>query len=169
MLLDPDGLGRPDADRFLARVKAVGWFVQVYAKGDVWAGAFAALRRSGVKVVVDHFGEPDVARGLGQPGFQAVLALGRESDAVVKLSAAFRASAQPFPHPDVRPFVAAALDAFGLDRCVWGSDWPFISTTQEVDYGRLLAGLVRWLPSADDRERVLWQNPARLFGFAAGA
>ncbi|HSB77244.1 MAG TPA: amidohydrolase family protein [Candidatus Methylomirabilis sp.] len=165
MLFDPKALVRPDAGRFLARMKEAGLFVQVYARGDVWAGALAPLKESGVQVVVDHFGEPDPERGLDQPGFQAVLALGRDSDAVVKLSAAFRTSRQPFPHADVEPFVTAAIQAYGVDRCVWGSDWPFINTTQQVDYGRLLHGLGRWLPEADDRDRVLWQNPIRLCGF----
>jgi predicted TIM-barrel fold metal-dependent hydrolase len=166
MLFDPKALARQDTGYFLARMKEAGLFVQVYATGDVWAGALAPLRQSGVRAVVDHFGEPDPERGLDQSGFQAVLALGRDSEAVVKLSASFRSSRQPFPHADVEPFVAAVIQAFGVDRCVWGSDWPFIDTTQQVEYGRLLSGLSRWLPSADDRDRVLRQNPARLCGFA---
>jgi len=165
MRTDPEALSRPGAARFLARVKALGWFVQVYATGDVWAGVGESLRQSGARVVVDHFGDPDLSRGLDQPGFQTILKLGREADAAVKLSAAFRPSARAFPHEDVEPFVAAVIDAYGLNRCVWGSDWPFINTAQRVEYGGLLDLLTRWLPNSGDRDRVLWQNPARLFGF----
>jgi predicted TIM-barrel fold metal-dependent hydrolase len=165
MRSDPEALSRPGAGRFLARVKALGWFVQVYATGDVWAGLGQTLRHSDVQVLIDHFGDPDPSRGLDQPGFQAVRMLGRESNAVVKLSAAFRPSARPFPHEDVEPFVAAVIDAYGLDRCIWGSDWPFLNAVQRVEYGGLLDLLDRWLPSPGDRDRVLWQNPARLFGF----
>ena len=168
MRSDPEALSRSDAGRFLARVKNLGWFLQIYATGQVWCGIGRVLRQSGVRLIIDHFGEPDPSRAIDQPGFQAVLALGRETDAVVKLSAPFRASAQPFPHADVDPFVAAVVDAFGLDRCVWGSDWPFINTSQRVEYGNLLLCLQRWLPNPDDQDRVLRQNPARLFGFAAG-
>jgi predicted TIM-barrel fold metal-dependent hydrolase len=165
MRWDPEALTRPGAGRFLARVKALDWFVQVYATGDVWVGAGQALRQSGVRVIVDHFGDPDPSRGLDQPGFQTVLLLGRESGAVVKLSGAFRPSARPYPHEDVEPFIAAIIDAYGLDRCVWGSDWPFINTARRVEYGGLLSLLERWLPNSDDRDRVIRQNPARLFGF----
>ena len=168
MRSDPEALSRPDAGRFLTRMKDLGWFVQIYATGDVWRGIERILRDCGVRLVIDHFGEPDPTRGVNQPGFQALLSLGRETDAIVKLSAPFRTSAQPFPHADVDPFVAAVVDAFGLDRCVWGSDWPFINTSQRVEYGNLLSCLQRWLPSPDDRDRVLWQNPSRLFGFADG-
>jgi len=166
MRSDPEALSRPGAERFLARARALGWFVEVYARGQVWCGIERILRQSGVTVLIAHLGEPDPSRGVDQPGFQAVLALGRETDAVVKLSAPFRTSGQPFPHADVEPFVAAVVDSFGLDRCVWGSDWPFLNTSQQVEYGNLLTCLARWLPNPDDRDRVLWHNPARLFAFA---
>jgi predicted TIM-barrel fold metal-dependent hydrolase len=165
MRTDAEALSRPESSRFLARVKDLGWFLQIYATGQCWCGIQDILLRRKVRLVIDHFGEPDPQHGINQPGFQAVLALGRETDAIVKLSAPFRTSAQPFPHADVDPFVAAIVDVFGVDRCVWGSDWPFINTTQQVEYGSLLNLLACWLPNAADRERVLWQNPARLFGF----
>jgi predicted TIM-barrel fold metal-dependent hydrolase len=165
MQTDPDALTRPGSDAFLSRVKALDWFVQVYATGDVWTAVEAPLRRSGVRVLVDHFGDPDIARGLDQPGFQSVLRLGRDADATVKLSAAYRPSGRPFPHEDVEPYIAAAIGAYGVGRCIWGSDWPFLNTTQRVEYGSLLSLLDRWLPDAADRQQVLWKTPARLFGF----
>ena len=165
MRSDAEALSRSDSNRFLSRVKERGWFLQLYATGEFWCGIQHILLHSGVPLVIDHFGEPDPSHGLDQPGFQAVLALGRETGAIVKLSAAFRASGQPFPHADVEPFIAAVVDVFGLDRCLWGSDWPFLNTTQQAEYGDLLTLLTRWLPNAEDRERVLWHNPARLFGF----
>lgn len=167
MRTDPDALTRPGGEAFLSRMKAFGWFVQVYATGDVWAGVETPLRRSGIPVLVDHFGDPDLTRGIDQPGFQAVLRLGRETEAVVKLSAAYRPSRRPLPHEDVEPFVAAAIEAYGLDRCLWGSDWPFLNTPQQVEYSALLRLLSRWLPAPTDREKVLWSTPARLFGFTA--
>jgi hypothetical protein len=38
-----------------------------------------------------------------------------------------------------------------------------------VEYGSLLTALERFIPDPETRDRVLWRNPARLFGFAAGA
>jgi len=166
MRWDPAALTRPDAEGFLAQVKALGWFVEVYATGDVWVGVAPILRRSGARVLIAHLGEPDPSRDPGQPGFQAVLALGRETDAVMKLSAPFRSTALGSPYQDVDRFVEAVVDSFGLDRCVWGSDWPFLDTPQRVEYGGLLGCLARWMPDPDQRDRVLRRNPARLFGFA---
>jgi len=61
--------------------------------------------------------------------------------------------------------VEALIDAFTLDNCVWGSDWPFVRIPRRLDYGPALALLERWLPNQDDRRRVLWHTPARWFGF----
>lgn len=114
---------------------------------------------------MDHCGCPDPQRGLEQPGFQAVLELGRSGQAAVKLSGPFRYSHQPWPHADCAPFVAALVEAFGLDACVWGSDWPFVRTGRRIDYGPTRALLDHWLPDPADRRRVLWDTPARWFGF----
>ena len=104
------------------------------------------LRRAGVRVMVDHFGRPDVARGLVHPGFQTLLELGREGNAVVKLSGPSARRVEGYPYRDVDPFVAAVIQAFTLDHCVWGSDWPFVRVDERMDYGPPLVCLARWLP-----------------------
>jgi len=160
-----DGLTRAGAPRFLARLKALGWWAQVYADDAQWPEVAPVLRASGVRVLIDHFGVRNLAGGLRQPGVQAVLALGRDGNAAVKLSAAFRSATAP-AFAEVDPYAAALLAAFGIERCIWGSDWPFIGVPRRPSYAEVLAPLARWLPDADDRARVLWHNPVRLFGFA---
>ena len=155
----------PGVDRLFARIKEMGWFLQVHCEKDELAEAAPILRRAGVRVMVDHFGRPDVARGLGHAGFQTLLELGRTGNGVVKLSGPFRSSVEGYPYRDVDPFVAAVIQAFTLDRCVWGSDWPFVRMDERMDYGPPLVCLQRWLPDPADRRTVLWETPARLFGF----
>jgi predicted TIM-barrel fold metal-dependent hydrolase len=159
-------LTEPGADRLLARVRELGWFLQIHCAGDELAAAAPLLRRAGVRVMIDHFGRPDLARGLGQPGFAALFALGASGQAVVKLSGAFRVSREGPPYRDVDPYIAAAIEAFTLDHCVWGSDWPFVRVEERIDYGPQLACVARWLPDPQDQRKLLWDNPARLFGFA---
>ncbi|HEY4370891.1 MAG TPA: amidohydrolase family protein [Burkholderiales bacterium] len=154
------------APSLFAKLKAAGWVCQVQAHEDQMVQALPILRDCGVCVVIDHCGRPDAARGLRQPGFQALLELGRSGNAVVKLSGAFRISRAGAPYLDTDEYFRAAIEAFGLANCVWGSDWPFVNTPQQVDYAPLLATLTRWLPEARDRHQVLWENPCRLFGFS---
>ncbi len=162
---DPDALTRPGVPRFLQRLKALGWFAQIYADDGQWPAAAAVLRASGVRVLVDHFGVRDIAVGTGHPGFQGVLALGREGIATVKLSSPFRVSRMLAGFDDLDPYVDELLRAFGVEGCVWGSDWPFINVPRRPIYADVMAPLSRWLPDPRDRARVLSHNPRRLFGF----
>ncbi|MBV9785448.1 MAG: amidohydrolase family protein [Acidisphaera sp.] len=159
-------LTEPGADRLLAQVRERGWFLQIHCEHDELAGALPALRRADVRLMIDHFGRPEVARGLDQPGFAALLELGRSGPHVVKLSGPFRSSRTGYPYCDVDLFIAAAIEAFTLDRCVWGSDWPYVHIDARMDYGPPLHCLRRWLPEAADRRKVLLDTPARLFGFS---
>ncbi|MDQ2961634.1 MAG: amidohydrolase family protein [Pseudomonadota bacterium] len=162
---DPDALSRSDAPRLLQRLKSLGWFAQIYADDTQWPAAAEVLKRSGIRVLVDHFGVRDIAVGTGHAGFQAVLALGREGNTTVKLSALFRVSRMLEGFDDLDAFVDELLRAFGVNHCVWGSDWPFINVLRRPIYADLLTPLSRWLPDAGDRARVLARNPRRLFGF----
>ena len=157
-------LVEPGADRLLARVKEMNWFLQAHCQKDQLVEAAPIIRKAGVRVMVDHFGRPDVKRGVSQPGFQALLEFGRSGNAVIKLSGPFRSSLEGYPYRDVDPFIAAAIEAFTLDNCVWGSDWPYVRMDERMDYGPPLTCLARWLPDAKDRRKVLWDTPARLFG-----
>jgi len=164
---DPGFFGRPGAARFLRRMRDRDLFVQVYAGAGTWERIGPLLADSGARVIVDHMGEPDVAAGLAQAGFAAVLALGRTGRAYVKLSAPYRVSREPAPFADVVPFAQACLDAFGVDRCMWGSDWPFLGAQPPTSYAEQVAWLALAVPHASDRARILVDNPRRFFGLAA--
>jgi predicted TIM-barrel fold metal-dependent hydrolase len=160
-----DALSRRDAPQLLQRLKALGWFAQVFADDAQWPLAAAVLKKSGIRVLIDHFGVRDIARGTGHEGFQSVLALGREGNATVKFSSLFRVSRELTGFHDLDPFVEELLAAFGVAGCIWGSDWPFINVPQRPNYNDVMAPLSRWLPDAGDRQCVLADNPSRLFGF----
>lgn len=116
-------------------------------------------------LLFDHCGRPDGTGGIGQPGFRALLDLGRAGRAAAKLSGYVKFSAQAHPFADTRPFVSALTDPFGVENCVWGSDWPFLRAASRVDYGRLLDLFAGLVANADDRRAILWDNTRRLFGF----
>jgi predicted TIM-barrel fold metal-dependent hydrolase len=61
--------------------------------------------------------------------------------------------------------VHALLEAFTPDRCMWGSDWPFLRAPERIDYGLVLVLVERLIPDPGDRRKVLWDTPMRLFGF----
>ena len=83
----------------------------------------------------------------------------------MKLSAPFRLAPPPSGYGAIDAFAESLLSAFGIEGCVWGSDWPFLDVRDRISYADLPATLGRWLPDATDRRRILWTNPVRLFGF----
>lgn len=141
-------------------------FVQVQIEHDQMVSLGPMLARSGARILIDHCGRPTPSAGLDQPGFQAVLALARTGRATVKISGFQKFSTMALPYDDALPYVRALMDAFTLDACIWASDWPFLKAAERLDYGPLLQLIERWLPDANDRRRLLWDTPRRLFGFA---
>ena len=94
----------------------------------------------------------------------------------MKISGAYRSSNQAPDYPDMAPF-AKALIAANPDRIVWGTDWPHPNSTSpgrkatdvtpfyEIDDGRLMNQLAVWAPDPAIRQKILVDNPARLYGF----
>ena len=160
-----DSLRAAATSRLLAQVREMRWLVQVQCERDQLDEAAPMLRAAQVPLLFDHCGRPDAERGVAQPGFRALLDFGRDGHHV-KLSGPFRFHNAFSPAARSEPFVAALLEAFTPQRCVWGSDWPFLRMPMRMDYGPVLANLERWIPDERDRRQVLWETPARLFGFA---
>ena len=159
--LNPD----KDLDGLLKKLEDLKLFLQIQVQGDELLSLMPLISRSKVPLIIDHCGRPIPEKGLDQPGFQAVLALGRTGRAVVKLSGYEKFSRQSYPYCDVNPYVEALIDAYGVNNCIWGSDWPFIHAPERIDYGTLLKLVELFFPDRDDRRKLLFENPCRLFGF----
>jgi predicted TIM-barrel fold metal-dependent hydrolase len=149
----------------LQKLVELDLLLQLQVEGDQLLPLLPLIEASTVKLLIDHCGRPIAEKGLGQPGFQALLALGRAGRAAVKLSGWYKFSRQPYPHPDAWPFIQALADAFTLDACMWGSDWPFLRAPQRLDYGPLLTLAAMQFPDAADQQKLFWNTPHRWFGF----
>jgi predicted TIM-barrel fold metal-dependent hydrolase len=171
---DPAAVGQ----RFQAAAKRVaphGWHIQIYTNLTVISAIKDLVRNSPVPVVFDHFGGAQAAQGLDQPGFADLFKLVGEGHAYVKISGAYRASTQSPDYRDVVPLAQTLIRA-NPDRILWGSDWPHPNTSRagdahivtpflEIDDGRFLNQLAIWAPDPFVREKILVENPARLYGF----
>jgi predicted TIM-barrel fold metal-dependent hydrolase len=150
----------------LAKLTQLDMFLQIQIFEDQILALLPLLERFPVRLLIDHCGRPTPTAGLHALAFQALLALGRRGRAAIKLSGAMKFSNHPHPFPDSWPFVRALVDAFTLDACMWGSDWPFLRAPERVDYGPLLTLAEQLFPDVTDRRKLFWDTPRRLFGFA---
>ncbi len=154
-----------DIADLLQRLQDLGLWAQVQVQDDQLVELNGLLLDSGVRVLFDHCGRPNASKGLNQAGFQTLLQWANTGRACVKLSGCAKFSARQYPYADARPYVQALIDAFTPQSLVWASDWPFLRAPARMDYGPLRALINEWIPSAADRRAVLWDTPARLFGW----
>ena len=155
----------PNLAKLIAKLAERDLVLDIQAEGEQWTRIAAIVRSFPVRVVVDHAGRPRPQDGVNAAGFRALLALADTGRVAIKLSGAMRYSLRPPPYGDVDPFVARLVRAFGAERLVFGSDWPFLRVDRRVDYLPQLALLARAVPSAADRRTILAKTPARWFGF----
>jgi predicted TIM-barrel fold metal-dependent hydrolase len=155
-----------DIEPLLLRLAALDMWAQFQVEGDHLILFRPMIERTGVRVLIDHAGRPSLSGGLQQPGFQTLLDLGRTGRAVVKLSGFAKFSQTGYPFADTDAYVDALVQAFGLEQCIWASDWPYLKAAYRLDYGPLLKWVERKFSPAD-RRKILWDVPLRLFRFGS--
>ena len=94
-----------------------------------------------------------------------LLALVACGNVTVKISGAGTLSHRPFPYDDLREQLGRIFDAFGMDRCLWGTDWTraveFLSYAQAVDAFRVTG----WL-SASDQAMLMGGTLQRVYDWS---
>jgi predicted TIM-barrel fold metal-dependent hydrolase len=148
----------------LKRLAQHSMWAQFQVQDDQLVELLPMIESSGARVMIDHCGRPKIEAGLQQKGFSALLALGRGSEAVVKLSGFAKFSQTGFPFDDARPYVEALARDFGLHRCMWASDWPYLKASPRLDYGPMLA-LYADMFTCEECEQIMWHTPKLQLGF----
>ena len=84
---------------------------------------------------------------------------------MVKISGACTLSHEPFPYKDICEPLDRIFDTFGLDRCMWGTDWTravnLLTYKQGVDAFRAKD----WL-SDSDRATLMGGSLSKIYGWA---
>jgi 2-pyrone-4,6-dicarboxylate lactonase len=155
----------PRITKLDARCAELGWHLDFLLPAWLTQQLMSTLRRLHAEFSLAHMGMFLAAGGVGQSGFQELLdLLGHgEGQAWVKLTGTYRISTAA-GFTDVDP-MAAALIAVAPDRLIWGSDYPHLSFADKVGTVELFNLLHRWAPDAATKQKILVDNPARLFGF----
>lgn len=153
------------------------WHIQIYTRPAIVEAVYDLLESCPLPLAFDHFGGTQAAGGMEETGFHLLLELLRKGKAYVKLSAPYLVSKLAPDFPDVVP-LAKAFIAANRERVLWGSNWPHpfavhrpdrnpaeISPLRQVDDGHILNLLPVWAPNSEDRQLILADNAARLYGF----
>ncbi len=158
----------------IPRIAALGWSLDLHVEPAHLLAQEDFIRKIPVPVVIDHIARMVPADGLGQPAMELLLDLLKDQRFWVKLSCADKISGDRravvddgLPYGDVIPFARAVIDA-APDRVLWGSDWPHANNFAPgciPNDGDLLDLLAQFAPIEAVRNRILVDNPARLYGF----
>lgn len=146
----------------LANVKAMGWQVEIQRNASDLAVLAPQLLDHGINVVLDHYALPDPKLGVADPGIQSVLKLGATKNVWVKISAPYRNG--PASESFAKEAYPLLRDAYGLDRLLWGSDWPHTQFEPTQSYAKNREFLDTLIVDKSERAQVL-ASPRQLFRF----
>lgn len=117
----------PGINRVLVAAAQHALPVNLLAWGRLEQAKVLAARNPNTMIVIDHLGlqqpfEPPVP---AQPfaDLPKLLALAPHDNVAVKISGACTLSHEAFPYKDLWDPLLRIFDAFGFDRCLWGTDW----------------------------------------------
>jgi predicted TIM-barrel fold metal-dependent hydrolase len=162
-------LGPPPSESAFRRladlIAPFEWHVVVHVVPPALATVANYVKDLPVPVVIDHMARINAADGPTHDAFRRLLDLLKDPNVWVKISAADRASTNGAPYDDVLPYMESILEA-APDRTLWGTDFPHPNIKgSEPSKDTLLKLLRRAAGDGDTLERVLVDNPNRLYGF----
>jgi L-fuconolactonase len=114
-------------DRVLREAVRHDFPVNILCWGNLDAGAALIERHPDTRFIIDHLGLMQPRTPPASPQAWAelpkVLALAKRPNAVIKISGACTLSQKPYPFPDIWDPLTRIFDAWGFERCLWGTDW----------------------------------------------
>lgn len=159
----------PGIDRVLATACRHALPVNVLCWDRLDQAKALAARHPDTVLVVDHLGllqpfEPPVPAEPWKD-MSKLLSLAAHRNVMVKISGACTLSHRQFPYDDIWEPIGRIVDAFGLERCMWGTDWTraiaFLTYEQGVQSFRMTDRL-----SDSDRAALMGGNLSRIYNWS---
>ena len=159
----------PGIGRVLAAAARHSFPVNLLCWGRLDQVGQLAARNPETRLVIDHLGlqqpfEPP-APALPWAELPKLLSLAAHDNVVVKISGACTLSHQPFPYKDIWDPLGRIFDAFGMNRCMWGTDWTravaLLTYQQGVEAFRVTDRL-----SDSDRATLMGGALQRVYGWS---
>ncbi len=159
----------PGLNRVLAAAAQHSLPVNLFCWGRLEQAAQLAARNPNTQLVIDHLGlqQPFEPPPPAQPfaDLPEVLALAAHANIAIKISGACTLSHEPFPYKDIWDPLGRIFDAFGLDRCMWGTDWTRAVALLTYDQG-VEAFRVTDRLSESDRAVLMGETLQRVYNWS---
>lgn len=151
----------PGLDRILREAVRHDFPVNILCWDNLEAFTALADRHPDARFILDHLGIMQLpqqpARTDAWADLPKVLKLAERQNIVIKVSGACTLSRQSYPFPDIWDPLARVFDAWGFDRCLWGTDWT--RAINIVDYEQAVE-CFRTTDRISDAERAMLMGGA---------
>ena len=167
---DVEILKRPQNDAMFTEIERRSGIVQVHNRtGNAHQLDYAAAKYPGITWLIDHMMYPMPEMAPGWDEYKPVLALADHENVHIKISDVHSRSNGEFPYADMHDIVKVAVDAFGIDRCLWGTGYPGYHRTKHgwptlEDEIRIVREGFGWL-TAGEQAKMLGENAMRIWNF----
>jgi len=163
---DVDFADSPEHRRGIAHLAAHGLTYDLLLKPPHMPAAIRLVDRFPEQdFVVDHLAKPEIAGRRFSPWKEQLAELARRPRVYAKLSGLVtEADWRQWKQADIRPYLDHALDCFGADRLMLGSDWPVCLCA--APYESAIGVVQEWAQTltAEERAGIEGGNAARFYG-----
>ena len=150
-MLDPlPDIGDDRFQLFCRRLRDLDMHIHLNIEGHRLAPVARQLMKTGVKLVIDHYGWHDPEPRLQADSYQEMLSLLDAGNVWVKLASGFRRPDRDLP----AEYTQDLLARYGPDRLLWGSDSPFVGHESIASYRSVVEDLHYAVPDADTRRAL---------------
>ncbi len=168
--VDPTFLDRPSVRRNLGMVSDAGLVFDLLITRPHWDAAVRVVRDfPSLQFVLDHLGKPTLTKGADLSHWETTMRAVADYDNVsAKLSGLVtEASWKTWTLDDLRPAVELALQTFGPNRLMFGSDWPVCLLASDYQYWVATAEELLAETSSADRDAIFGGTARRVYGLGA--
>ncbi len=162
---DPAWIMRDDVLRGLRELANRGIPYDLLAKPPNWSYIpQVAQAVPDLPLVIDHIAKPQIRLGQFDDWVDAMTAWAAVPRMRIKVSGMVtEATWDSWQASDLKPYVHTALDLFGIDRVMYGSDWPVC--TVAGSYAQVFEALLECLAglSEDEKAKVLGENATQFY------
>ena len=169
---EPFEADHPGIHQILVAAAGTGVPVNIMCSTKLDLFGELARRHPNTQLVIDHLGipQPPEPPPPAEPfaDLPQVLALAALDNVAIKISGAGTLSHEPFPYPDIWEPLRQIFDAYGFERCLWGTDWTratnLLNYQQGVDAFRITDQL-----SDSERSMLMGGALTRIYDWAPGS
>jgi predicted TIM-barrel fold metal-dependent hydrolase len=169
---EPFEADHPGINQILSSAGSAGIPVNVMCSTRLPLFGELARRHPNTQLVIDHLGiiQPPAPPAPSEPfaDLPNVLALSENDNVAIKISGACTLSHESFPYADIWEPLRQIFDAYGLERCLWGTDWTRATNLLTLEQGVEAFRVTDQLSDAE-RSVLMGETLSRIYNWAPGA